>query len=563
MITRSKKRSIFSATNTKRCKIQIDDSWISASRLKNYLLNDPLLDYLKLYSSSFLSSENPLFAQGIEFEKQVLSLIKSKIGEKKIHHVAKGLEDIMDVKKADYTRELIEDRVPVIYQGVLHDYENHFYGSPDFIIRSDYLHFFSDAKVDIQGPLHYVILDVKFMMLQLKVDGKHLLNNQLVPYYKAQVLFYNDMLTKIQGIQADTAYILGRGIPENPQCFATLGHVSYVKDQKYYLLMKEAISWLHDLYENGHDWSLTPLPSRPELYPNMCNKFDEPFRQVKIDLAKQVGEITSLWQCGVKHRKKAFPITSYHEITSTSQLGLKPSHRTSIIQRMIDFNNEVIGKKCKVIPRYVSNNDHEWQYGKRNELFIDFETINNMFDDFSQLPHIQNCNLIFFIGVCYKNKFGKSLYKPFLVKELTLVEEERIMKEFIEFVEEFERPVMYHWSRAEVTFWEEACGRHLDLEGFGEDVTFFDFLEVFQEDGILVKGVLNFSLKAIAKGMQDLGLLPRMKETDCKNGLDAMNHAWENYKNKTSMTDVIKYNKHDCEMLEQIVNYLRKHHVAK
>ena len=67
----------------------------------------------------------------------------------------------------------------------------------------------------ISSPLlkqdyHYVVIDIKFSTLPLRADGKHLLNSDKYPAYKAQCLIYRDAVGLIQGYTSQYAFILGR-----------------------------------------------------------------------------------------------------------------------------------------------------------------------------------------------------------------------------------------------------------------------------------------------------------------------------------------------------------------
>jgi len=59
-----------------------------------------------------------------------------------------------------------------------------------------------------------------------------------------------------------------------------------------------------DVRNNGVKWNVNP-PSRDELYPNMCRD-NVKWSSTKRTMAENLGEITSVWMCGVKNRAKAF-----------------------------------------------------------------------------------------------------------------------------------------------------------------------------------------------------------------------------------------------------------------
>ena len=54
-----------------------------------------------------------------------------------------------------------------------------------------------------------------------------------------------------------------------------------------------------------------PKPSNINLYPNMCNRYDNKFRNKKIELAKNIGEHTLICWVGHKHRNNCIKKNIY------------------------------------------------------------------------------------------------------------------------------------------------------------------------------------------------------------------------------------------------------------
>ncbi len=171
--------------------------WIKATGVYNYMLNDPLIDWLesdhqtstgtRSRSDSSVSAaqetfENFLMNQGIAFEDKVINFINTnvcpvvKVAE---HYSAEGVEK---------TKELLRSGVPVLHSAPLANTKNNTYGIADLIVRSDYI-----AKIIPNGlteeilqsfktgcclspDYHYVIIDVKFSTLPLNSQGVYLLN---------------------------------------------------------------------------------------------------------------------------------------------------------------------------------------------------------------------------------------------------------------------------------------------------------------------------------------------------------------------------------------------------
>jgi len=149
-------------------QLEIEDfdekSWVSAGKTANWMRNDPLLDYLSMYCSESpsmipniimgdtvkkINEEKVvvpkthehafILEQGNQFESAVLARIKKKF-PKNVIQVAFNKKDIILDSKAKETIEHMKNGVPFIYQGVLQDWDTQTFGSPDFMVRSDYLH---------------------------------------------------------------------------------------------------------------------------------------------------------------------------------------------------------------------------------------------------------------------------------------------------------------------------------------------------------------------------------------------------------------------------------------
>lgn len=158
--------------------------WVSASSVHNYILGDPLVDWLNMKKkqefprgemSSFSPSQdkidsaqqdqkfmNYLMEQGVKFEAAVVNYLKKKIDDicdvaedstwiK--HNIDKSqplvrfitiCDDFREIKNnALYAKtiKMMESGALVIYQGVVRNYENNTHGIPDLIIRSDFVNF--------------------------------------------------------------------------------------------------------------------------------------------------------------------------------------------------------------------------------------------------------------------------------------------------------------------------------------------------------------------------------------------------------------------------------------
>jgi len=177
-------------------------TFVSASKLRNYMLNDPVLDYFQLYGtekllnkfsvnqntkselskqdnkvssiledvelakvielqpkvlketvsksdvvSSNVRSPNFLMKQGIEFENVVVSHIRERFsGPGEFIKVTNHYSECVQLEYYEKTKKLLEEaKVSVIYQGVVVDFKRETFGIPDLIVRNDCLEILMNA----------------------------------------------------------------------------------------------------------------------------------------------------------------------------------------------------------------------------------------------------------------------------------------------------------------------------------------------------------------------------------------------------------------------------------
>lgn len=638
------------------------DLWVSASSTRNYLMKDPLLDWLSYYSSTINLKGTPyaqyaktvksrsdsfkdfIMSQGIEFERYVIQYMYRKHGKDMILDIG-GNTNARDQTKAKETLEAMNRGVPFIYQGVLHNSDDLTYGVPDLIVRSDWLrHIVTETPIDenssfITAPFlrnyldsklgsdevhppnyHYRVVDIKFSSLHLRADGVHLLNSGSIPAYKGQLYIYTKALGKLQGYQPPEAYMLGRKwkyqskniIYKGQSCFDRLGVVDYEGVDKMYIeKTASAVQWIKDMRRDGASWSVGPdLPlCRPELYPNMSNLADYPWRPIKKKIAEDIGEITSLWMCGVKNRNIAISNDIYRwtdERCTTETLGINGPKIKRVLDKILEINRGGgIYPSQSVHPPVILNNDQGWQTRQTIEFFVDFEFISDVVSDIGKsVPEVHAKSIIFMIGVGHYAPVRRSnseggyshggsetwIYKEFTVNSLTESEEYKICSQFSQYIREESdwwdcpNPLLIHWSNAENWQWKSAVERHknprlwipaknkLDSEVL-ETPRWFDLLQVFRNEPIVIRGCLGFGLKEVATTLANLGLIQTRwnYESSCVDGSSAMITAYKAYKEAKgrgiSMRDmplikeVIKYNEVDCKVIAEVMTYLRTTHV--
>ena len=502
--------------------------WVSAGRTRNWMLGDPLIDWLRLYGKdrdyipkqeldSYVEELDFLkfiFERGQEFETGILRLLEQKY---EVATIARDYREIASLSKAEETLAVMQRGVPVIYQGVLWDAQNLNYGSPDFLVLSDILHeLFPNAISEVEasiaapdlgdGGWHYRVVDTKFATLHFNAAGTQLDNNGSRPAYKAQLYIYNRMLGRLQGYLPPESYLLGRGwqqgtgrdAPRSASALERLGPVPQdgsvanrvpIADE-----VERAAAWIRRLRAEGRQWQLLPTPSVPELYPNMSgsddgetmmdigpgewepgdgsDESDEHWVGVKRWLADELKELTRLWQVGVGRRKQAHETGVYRwddPLVTPGLVGVSGPRTKPTLQQILEVNTS---DGPLVLPHRIEKTREEWHTTLGVEFFVDFEFCSDLNDDFSRLPEKGGQPLIFMIG-CGHVENDQWQFWAFTTDRLTEDEEIRIIREWVDHMRTVQtrldpdnpQPRIFHWSNAEVTQLERAYNSARDRHG--------------------------------------------------------------------------------------------------
>ena len=463
--------------------------WVSAGRTRNWIMDDPLIDWLRLYGESKgykpaketknydsdLDFLDFILEQGNEFEAGILRVLQ---GMHETVTVAEDRNDILNLKKAEETFAAMARGAPIIYQAVLWDAEHLTYGSPDFLVRSDILRALfpddrdiTESEASIPAPAlpksswHYRVVDTKFTTLRLNAAGTELSNEGSQEAYKGQLYIYNRMLGRLQELEPPVSYVLGRGWQIGAGSKATRGSNALqrlgvvpqdgnvanrvpIADE-----VRDALEWIRRVRMEGAGWDLLPTPTVPELYPNMGNSDDgdmmttgapselEPgfegeeseidWELVKKWLADELKELTQLYYVGVPKRKAAHNNGIYRwDDPRVTVDALTVSGRTikPRLERILAVNAD--GGPA-VLPARVEASRNEWYDTPKVEFYVDFEYCNDLNDDFTQLPEKGGKPIIFMIG-CGHVENGEWQFHQFTTDRLTEKEEIGVIREWVD-----------------------------------------------------------------------------------------------------------------------------------
>ena len=596
--------------------------WVSASATRNHVLSDPLLDWLNLYGSNrgYLRDDQLpsydertdftpfIFEQGHRFEAAVVALLRDTHPDLDLITLTAGHEQIRDYNSAVATFEAMRNGVPIVHQGVLWDAAHLTYGAPDLLIRSDILRrLFPDAITaeesvtpapDLGTPFHYRVVDIKFSTLRLDAKGA-LTNGGSATAYKPQLHIYNRALGRLQGYQPPESFLLGRSWQQRVKgetlrgasCLERLAPIPQLGSLARRLPIARAVEqsteWLRHARSEGAAWDLTPRPTTPELYPNMTNIQDGPWHLAKKQIAEALGELTLLWQVGAPRRNQAHAagVTDWRDPACTpAVVGVDGEKQAPKLMALMDANRTTTGPI--VSPPRIEAARSQWHDEPPLEFYVDFETVSDLADDFTQLPRRGGQTLIFIIG-CGHIEDGEWRFASFTVDALTEPEERRIIDQWFTHMAAVQTrlapdtigdpnlpdPLVLHWSHAEVTTLETAynSARNRQPARDWPHLHWFDFLtNVVRAEPVVARGAMGFGLKDLARAMHTHGLIETLWQDGPTDGLGAMVGAWwaqnratelgEPLSQDALMLEIADYNQVDCKVMMEIVRYLRLHH---
>ena len=429
-------------------------SWVSASKTRNWLRRDPLIDWLDEYGAargfakdagadadppSPYDLRSLLFRQGNRFEERIFALLEARVASHV--KVSTGWEETRSLAAAERTFEAMCAGVELIEQAVVRNPESRTYGAIDLLVRSDALERLFPGTLDanmLRAPApglagsggvvpqwHYVVVDVKFSTLDLSVNGYAGSSHR---HYAGQVLVYTAAIARLQGYCPPEAYLLGRtwttSKGRGSGALDRLGRVPIDRDAlresgrtesiPLAVDVGRAVEWVRRVRAEGAAWSPLPRPTQRELYPNLNNDQDQPWSEAKRRIAEEIGELTALPGIGPDLRDAAIArgIVGRHDAGLTPERlevtgDVRPRRLAVVLAANAPERADVIAAdpSSAVIPEKIDlrgNDEREWRMPYPLEFFVDFENTQNLDDDFSALPRVGGNPCIFQVGCLVK-----------------------------------------------------------------------------------------------------------------------------------------------------------------
>ena len=544
-----KKRKHFhtrSLSYNKKLKIDYQDwnEWNNVTSILNYYNNDTILDWLNLYGHKLYPKDKKNISQTFienkskEFRTHVIEYIKNLFPNKYIEIT----NDPNNYLKSNFlVNKTINslNQYPIIINGIIHNSKYNTYGKIDLIINQEY--FKRLTGKELIGYEH-ILIKIEYSTLKFLKD----LNFISSSLYQKNYMYILNNAFQEKNINT-IGGILGYKSDISNNCFKSVGLVKNESKK-----IEHALEWLKKLKTDGKLWSINP-PTNSELYPNMKNNKDYPWNQTKKRIATQINEISLLTNCSFKERE------NFHQngIFKLENID-NQKYKSPILD--INFNSEKI-----ILPQKIDYNYLDWKNCTK-ELYIDFETVNDLNKDYVNFPEHQSLNYIFMIGIGYNNN-GFWNYYNLTVDKIDHNSELQILNQLNNLLQNLDYDIIYHWSNAEINFLKRANQRHNTDFILNKN---FDLLKLFKKEPICIKGLYDYKLKNVINIMNKHKLI-NIKWDDISNGLEAMILTWKY--NQTAIKNNIKlheikkfksiidYNHVDCKSMFEIINYLKKNHI--
>ena len=164
-----------------------------------------------------------------------------------------------------------------------------------------------------------------------------------------------------------------------------------------------------------------------------------------------------------------------------SIVGINGEKRARTIQDIIHVNKD--STSDIVLPKVIKNDISGWKNKPRLEFFVDFETVTDVNDDFSNFPYRSGNSVIFMIGCGFENLDGNWEMEVFTSNNLSIEEEIKISDKWINYMrnvtdkvrKDSDLPNVYHWTHGE-NFWNKSLANRNKYQKFNWKVASYSLV---------------------------------------------------------------------------------------
>ena len=539
--------------------------------LRNYINNDPICDYFEFQSH---------LNNNLNFEKDVknyfnkyINKISSDYIDNFIDNIIKKGENIYPTfifnkfNNIDQTIDKIYNNTPLIINPLLMNDKYKLIVKCDIMIKKElFIEIFNDIKNISFNTIKnndYLIINIVPEILTFKKGCREVCNTFNVFYNKCSLYAFNSALRKY--IPRNNYYfIFGKEYKYDNKLLNKTNCIGFIIfDDTYRNKVINGIRWLNKLKNNNI--ILYPKPNCFELFPNMNHK-QSSWENEKKKLAEQIKEITLIWRI------------SYEDRNYLIKLGIDTWDNPYLINNLYEFKDSTtkyIQEKIINMNKYdnliieprknISQKLKDILKIDQIEFILDIESVINLEEKSNYFNNNINNDLptICIIGIIILKNNEYISFKDYTIDNLTIDSEKKNIINWINFISKYDKIKVYHWGYAEKTYLNNIHKRFPEI--ILPKIILIDLLEYFRSEPIIIKDCFNFSLKTIGKNMYKHKLI-NTTWSDTDNGLDAMIKFKEICLNKdkniplkryTEITEIIEYNKMDCVILMEILQYLR------
>ena len=547
---------------------------INMKLLKNHINNDPIVDWFEIqnlrntvynkdkndYFRKYILNETILYKQNFlkKFKQLILNIHPNNT--------------IYEKTNVNETISLIKKEYPLIINPTLVSKKYNISVSVDILITKrlfkEAFKYINNVNFSNIKNTDYLIINILPEIVQFKSDKKTLQKNEIINFNECSLYVFNSAL-KQHTPRCDIGFIFAKGYKFKNELLDKKFNIGLVKfDDNIRWKVINSCNWIKRLKKDHYRINdIDPLPI--ELYPNMNYKNTE-YQDEKKKIAEKIKEITMIWRISYEDRCELVKngIKTWDNIYLIHNLyDLKDTNTKHIQEKIIHMNtqNDII-----IQPRIeLSNSFKEILKITDNEYILDIESLihleekTNYFDNLIEKDKATVC----IIGSIHLQDNINKSFKDFTINNILLEEERTIVYNWIKSLKLCTKGYVkiYHWGHAEKTYL-------LNLKTKYKDIIFpklilIDLLHFFREEPIIIKNCFNFGLKNIGKAMYKHGFI-KTTWTDTDNGLDAMIRFKQicelnegkklPLKRYTDIKEIVNYNKIDCLVLTEILQFLRE-----
>lgn len=528
--------------------------------LKNHIMKDPLCDWFEINRGKYQRDEKNIYhdfvrKNAIEYKNNILKNILKLSGL-----------NIPIKPTFNQTKELIYNDSELILQGILLNKDD-IYVDCDIIIS---YRMFKKIFPKINNlPFHlyckndedYLLIDICYSSLHFNIDLKDVNNDNMVFYKKCSIYAFQLVFYELSGIKP-RCFLLGKEYFYKNTLLPKKEFIAKIDiNEKIKNAYQNSVKWINYLKENHKKLCIDPKPNKIEMFPNM-NYHETEWENEKNKLASKIKELTLVWNISYDERCKLYDKGIECWDNPMLLKELKDSKKKEIQERMIHMNqqDEIIIYPRKNISSFTketikrTNNDIYFDI----ESFLSFDEKQNLFNDFVK----DKKPVIGIIGYIYNGTFYN-----ITINTYDRQDEERMIKQFSSYLHKISKGKIiniYHWGNAENNYFKYIHETYPKI--YFPPYKLINILDYFRTEPIIVKGIFKFGLKSVGKALYENNLIQTTWNIK-DNGLDSMIEYKELCKNNNKkiplkryieISEIIDYNRIDCQVLYEIVELLRE-----